>query len=100
LCQQAFGSPSFPRSFSSHLHSRISFFQSLAHSFIFRITPIPYPSSTFRTLCQKTGGVPLWPYQCSRRSPLPIKKPLLWAPPQRTLRLCGESLFSFLACPP
>src|SRR5258708_6508223 len=89
-----------PSLFSSHLHARIFFFQSLAHSFIFRITPISYPSSTFRTLFQKTGGVPLWPHQCSRRSPPPIKKPLLSAPPQRTLRLCGESLFSLLACPP
>jgi len=89
-----------PSLFSSHLHSRISFFQSLAHSFIFRITPIPYPSSTFRTLCQKPGGTPLWSHQSSRRSPPPIKKPLLCAPPQRTLRLCGESLFSLLACPP
>src|SRR5580704_1579854 len=38
--------------------SWISFLQLLAHSFIFRITPIPYPSNTFRTLCRKTGGTP------------------------------------------
>ena len=31
-------------------------FQSLAHSFIFRITPIRYPSNIFRTLAPKTGG--------------------------------------------
>src|SRR5258708_24543049 len=47
-----------PSLFSSHLHSRISFFQSLAHSFIFHFTPIPYPSSTFRTLFHKTGVYP------------------------------------------
>ena len=35
-------------------------------------------------------------YQCFRRSLSFVKKPLLCVPSQRTLRLCGESLFSFL----
>src|SRR5580700_4098569 len=73
-------------------------FQLLAHSFIFRITRIPYPSNTFRTLSPKTGGYsPLRSYQCFRRSLSFVKKPLLCVPSQRTLRLCGESLFSLLA---
>src|SRR5579859_866950 len=33
-------------------------FQLLAHSLIFRITPIPRPSHSLRTLPQKTGGTP------------------------------------------
>ena len=39
-------------------------FQTLPHSSIFRITPIPPPSHSLRTLCQKTGGAP-----CSCRFP-------------------------------
>src|SRR5260221_66614 len=34
-------------------------FQSFAHSFIFRITPIPRPSRRLRTLWPKPGGTPL-----------------------------------------
>ena len=36
-------------------------FQSLAHSFIFRITSIPRPSQRLRTLPQKNGGTPHGP---------------------------------------
>src|SRR5258707_4180606 len=71
--------------------------QLLAHSFIFRIISIRCPPTTFRTLLPKTRVYPLRPYQCFRRSPSFVKKPLLCVPSQRTLRLCGESLFSLLA---
>jgi len=46
----------------------------------------------------KNGGYsPLRSYQCFRRSLSFVKKPLLCVPSQRTLRLCGESLFSLLS---
>ena len=38
-------------------------FQSLAHSFIFRSTPISCLPNAFRTLAPKTGGTPLWSCQ-------------------------------------
>jgi hypothetical protein len=49
-------------------------FQSLAHSFIFRSTPISCLPNAFRTLAPKTGGTPLWSCQ-SYYSP-PTNAPL------------------------
>ena len=92
------GAPTFALSFLPISTLDSPSFQLLAHSFIFRITRILYPSNTFRTLAPKTGGYsPLRSYQCFRRSLAFVRKPLLCVPSQRTLRLCGESLFSLLA---
>ncbi len=97
LPQNNVGAPTFALSFLPIPTLGSLSFQFLVHSFIFRITPIPYPSSIFRTLSPKTRVYPLRSYQCFRRSPSFVKKPLLCVPSQRTLRLCGESLFSLLA---
>src|SRR6266849_3499256 len=47
-----------PRSFHRNPALRPIFFQSLAHSSIFRSTPISYAPNAFRTLSPKTGGYP------------------------------------------
>jgi hypothetical protein len=49
------------------------------------------------SLPKNRGYSPLRSYQCFRRSLSFVKKPLLCVPSQRTLRLCGESLFSLPA---
>ena len=90
------GAPTFALSFLPIPTLGSLSFQLLAHSFIFRITRIPYPSSTFRTLCRKTGGTPNSGHTNASALSF-VKKPLLCVPAQRTLSLCGESLFSLPA---
>jgi hypothetical protein len=86
------GAPTFALSFLPIPTLGSLSFQLLAHSFIFRITRIPYPSRTFRTLCRKTGGTPNSGHTNASALSF-VKKPLLCVPSQRTQRLCGESLF-------
>ncbi len=68
--------------------------RTLSFSVSYLSAVLPTPSALFY---QKPGCTPLRSYQCFRRSPSFVKKPLLCVPSQRALRLCGESLFSLLA---
>src|SRR5258708_38936170 len=52
------GAPTFSLSFLPVPTLGPLAFQSVAHSFIFRIQPIFWPPSIFRTLAPKTGGTP------------------------------------------
>jgi hypothetical protein len=52
------GAPTFSLSFLPIPTLVPLVFQSLAHSFIFRIRPISRPSNIIRTLVPKTGGTP------------------------------------------
>ncbi len=90
------GAPTFSRSFLPMPTLDSLSLQLHAHSFIFRITPIRFPSNTFHTLSPKTRVSPLRSHQRFQQSPSFAKKPPLCVPSQRTLRLCGESLFSLL----
>src|SRR5882757_9383721 len=100
FCQRLFRSPSFPRSFPP-ISTLASLFFNHLRTLSFSVSHLyPIPTALSALFAKNQGVYPLRSYNSSRRSPPPIKKPLLCAPPQRTLRLCGESLFSFLACPP
>jgi hypothetical protein len=68
------GAPTFSLSFLPIPTLSPLSFQSFAHSFIFRITPIRSSSNSFRTLSPKTGGVsPLVrPIPTVGRRPFPI----------------------------
>jgi hypothetical protein len=71
--------PAFPRSLPPISALGLLVFQSLAHSFIFRITLIPYPSNTFRTLSPKTRVYPPRSYQSLLQGTGPAKL----RPPQK-----------------
>src|SRR5690242_3444231 len=58
------GAPTFTLSFLPISTLGSLLFQSLAHSFVFRITPISHRSITFCTLLSKTRVYPPWDHLC------------------------------------
>ena len=72
------GAPTFSHSFLTMPTLGPLAFQSVAHSFVFRIPPISRPSYIFRTLASKTGGAPLpghvWPRADRTRKNRPPRK--------------------------